>query len=335
MINSNKQIVSEIRFDWNRDEILKILNLPLIELMWRSQIIHRKFNAYQVQLASLYSVKTGGCEEDCSYCSQSIYSASAIKSHPQYEVESVLERARLAKEEGADRFCMGWAWREIRDGKQFNSMLEMVAGVRNLGMEACVTAGMLTEEQAKKLAAAGLTAYNHNLDTSPEYYENIITTRTYQDRLETIRRVRNAGIDVCCGGIIGLGETIVDRASLLEILSNMNPHPESVPINSLVVIKGTGLEDKKEVDSIEMIRMIATARILMPKSKIRLSAGREKLSKEAQILCFQCGANSIFYGDELLTTSNPSFQSDRKLLKEVGVLFNKDFDSYVKTSSSL
>ena len=230
---------------------------------------------------------------------------------------------------------MGWAWREIREGKSFNSMLEMVKGVRQLGMEACVTAGMLTDDQAMKLANAGLTAYNHNLDTSPEYYENIITTRTYQDRLDTIKRVRNAGINVCCGGIIGLGENQKDRASLLEVLSNMNPHPESVPINSLVAIEGTVLENNKEIDSIEMIRMIAAARILMPKSKIRLSAGRESLTKEAQILCFQCGANSIFYGDELLTTSNPSFQDDRKLLKDAGVLFNKDFESCKKTVSSL
>ena len=327
--------MKEIKFDWDKGEILEILNMPLIDLMWESQIIHRQFNEYRVQLASLYSVKTGGCEEDCSYCSQSIYSASQIKSHPQFDVESVLKRAKIAKKEGADRFCMGWAWREIRDGKSFNSMLAMVKGVRGMGMEACVTAGMLTEKQALKLADAGLTAYNHNLDTSPEYYKNIITTRTYQDRLDTIKRVRDAGINVCCGGIIGLGENIDDRASLLEVLSNMNPHPESVPINSLVSIEGTGLEDRKEVDSIEMIRMIATARILMPKSKIRLSAGREKLSKEAQILCFQCGANSIFYGDELLTTSNPSFESDRKLLKEVGVSYNQDFESCEKIYSSL
>ena len=335
MIKSHNQIFSDIRFDWSREEILRILNMPLIDLMWESQVIHRKFNKYEIQLASLYSVKTGGCEEDCSYCSQSIYSASQIKSHPQFEVNAVLARARIAKKEGAERFCMGWAWREIREGKSFDSMLKMVKGVRDLGMEACVTAGMLTKEQAFRLAEAGLTAYNHNLDTSPEYYKNIITTRTYQDRLDTIKRVRDAGINVCCGGIIGLGETNADRASLLEVLSNMNPHPESVPINSLVAIEGTGLENKQEVDSIDMIRMIATSRILMPKSKIRLSAGREKLSKEAQILCFQCGANSIFYGDELLTTSNPSFKSDRKLLKDVGVLFNKDFESCEKTFSSL
>ena len=331
MLNLANQRSVEIRFDWEKKEILEILNMPLIDLMWEAQIIHRKFNKYKIQLASLFSVKTGGCEEDCSYCSQSIYSSSQIKSHPQFEVDEVLKKAKAAKEEGAERFCMGWAWREIRDGRPFNSMLEMVKGVREMGMEACVTAGMLTDEQAQKLAEAGLTAYNHNLDTSPEYYKNIISTRTYQDRLETIKRVRNAGINVCCGGIIGLGETQIDRASLLEVLSNMSPHPESVPINSLVAIEGTGLEENKEVDSIEMIRMIATARILMPKSKIRLSAGREKLTKEAQIICFQCGANSIFYGDELLTTSNPSFQSDRELLNNIGVAFNQDFEGCKKT----
>tara|TARA_B100001079_G_scaffold226789_1_gene204403 strand:- start:41 stop:1066 length:1026 start_codon:yes stop_codon:yes gene_type:complete len=315
----------DFRFNWSREEILEILNMPLIDLMWKAQIIHRKYNDYKVQLSSLFSVKTGGCTENCSYCSQSIYSSSQLKSNPLQEVASVLKRAQLAKDEGAERFCMGWAWREIRDGSAFNSMLEMVRGVRKLGMEACVTAGMLNDNQAAKLAEAGLTAYNHNLDTSPEFYQNIITTRTYQDRLDTLKRVRNAGINICCGGIIGLGESKKDRASLLQVLSNMNPHPESVPINSLVAIEGTGLEDSKAIDSIEMIRMIATARILMPKSKVRLSAGRENLTKEAQILCFQCGANSIFYGDELLTTSNPACETDRKLLSEVGVSFNKNF----------
>ena len=216
MTEPDKSLYGQIRFDWNREEILEILNMPLIDLMWESQIVHRKMNKYKVQLASLFSVKTGGCEENCSYCSQSIYSASEIKSHPQFQVEEVLARAQIAKNEGADRFCMGWAWREIRDGKSFNAMLEMVSGVRDLGMEACVTAGMLTEDQASRLADAGLTAYNHNLDTSPEHYKNIITTRTYQDRLDTIKRVRNAGINVCCGGIIGLGETNRDRASLTE-----------------------------------------------------------------------------------------------------------------------
>ncbi len=325
MINLNQESSLEVKYDWNREEILEILNLPLIDLMWNAQIVHRKFNNYRVQLSTLLSVKTGGCTENCSYCSQSIYSSSQLKSNPIQEVESVLKKAEIAKNQGAERFCMGWAWREIRDGSAFNSMIEMVKGVRNLGMEACVTAGMLNDDQALKLAEAGLTAYNHNLDTSPEYYQNIITTRTYQDRLDTLKRVRNAGINICCGGIIGLGESNKDRASLLQVLSNMNPHPESVPINALVAIEGTKLENSKEVDSIEMIRMVATSRILMPRSKVRLSAGRENLSKEAQIICFQCGANSIFYGDELLTTSNPACETDRKLLEEVGVSFNKNF----------
>ena len=325
MIKLNQDSSLDVKYDWNRKEILEILNLPLIDLMWHAQIVHRKFNNYRVQLSTLLSVKTGGCTENCSYCSQSIYSTSQLKSNPIQEVESVLKKAEIAKNQGAERFCMGWAWREIRDGSAFNSMIEMVKGVRNLGMEACVTAGMLNDAQANKLAEAGLTAYNHNLDTSPEYYQNIITTRTYQDRLDTLKRVRNAGINICCGGIIGLGESNKDRASLLEVLSNMKPHPESVPINALVAIEGTKLENSKEVDSIDMIRMISTARILMPRSKVRLSAGRENLSKEAQILCFQCGANSIFYGDELLTTSNPACETDRKLLEEVGVSFNKSF----------
>ena len=325
MIKLNQDSSLEVKYDWSREEILEILNLPLIDLMWHAQIVHRKFNNYRVQLSTLLSVKTGGCTENCSYCSQSIYSSSQLKSNPIQEVESVLKKAEIAKNQGAERFCMGWAWREIRDGSAFNSMIEMVKGVRNLGMEACVTAGMLNDAQALKLAEAGLTAYNHNLDTSPEYYQNIITTRTYQDRLDTLKRVRSVGINICCGGIIGLGESNKDRASLLQVLSNMNPHPESVPINALVAIEGTKLENSKEVDSIEMIRMVATARILMPRSKVRLSAGRENLSKEAQILCFQCGANSIFYGDELLTTSNPACETDRKLLEEVGVSFNKNF----------
>ena len=325
MFSLDKDSSLNIKYDWSREEILEVLNQPLIDLMWKAQIVHRKFNNYRVQLSTLLSVKTGGCTENCSYCSQSIYSSSQIKSNPIKEVESVLKKAEIAKKQGAERFCMGWAWREIRDGSAFNSMLQMVKGVRELGMEACVTAGMLNEQQALKLAKAGLTAYNHNLDTSPEYYQNIITTRTYQDRLDTLKRVRDAGINICCGGIIGLGESDKDRASLLQVLSNMNPHPESVPINALVAIEGTQLENSKEVDSLEMIRMVATARILMPRSKVRLSAGRENLSKEAQILCFQCGANSIFYGDELLTTSNPACETDRKLLEEVGLSFNRNF----------
>ncbi len=311
------------RHDWSVQEVITFLEKPLIELLWQAQLIHRAANpGYRVQLASLLSVKTGGCEEDCSYCSQSIHNSSDISGQPNLEVESVLKKAKLAKDSGADRFCMGWAWREIRDGEAFDSMLEMVRGVRALGMEACVTAGMLTDIQASRLAQAGLTAYNHNLDTSPEHYGEIITTRTYQERLETLQRVRSAGITLCCGGIIGMGESTFDRASLLRVLANLNPHPESVPINSLVSVEGTPLENSSSVDPLDMVRMVATARILMPKSRIRLSAGREQLGREAQILCLQAGADSIFYGDSLLTTGNPDIETDRQLLNDAGVRVN-------------
>ncbi len=309
-----------LRYDWTLSEISEFLEMPLMDLLWQAQVVHRSVNPrYKVQLASLLSVKTGGCEEDCSYCSQSIYNTSDVSGQPDLNVQAVLERAKAAKSSGADRFCMGWAWRQIRDGQPFEAMLAMVRGVREMGLEACVTAGMLTEEQALRLAEAGLTAYNHNLDTSPEHYDKIITTRTYQERLETLQRVRSAGITICCGGIIGMGESQHDRASLLQVLANMNPHPESVPINSLVAVEGTPLENREPVKSLEMLRMVATARILMPKSRVRLSAGREQLSKEAQILCLQAGADSIFYGDNLLTTSNPEIASDRELLEDAGV----------------
>ena len=235
------------------------------------------------------------------------------------QVEPVLQRARKAKDAGADRFCMGWAWREIRDGAPFEAMLEMVRGVRDMGMEACVTAGMLTDQQAERLAEAGLTAYNHNLDTSPEYYDKIISTRTYQERLETLQRVRNAGVTICSGGIIGMGETLRDRASMLQVLANMEPHPESVPVNGLVAVEGTPLEEQVPFESLELVRMVATARILMPRARVRLSAGRESMNREAQILCLQAGADSIFYGDVLLTTGNPNIEEDLKLLNDAGV----------------
>ena len=238
------------------------------------------------------------------------------------QVEPVLERARAAKEAGADRFCMGWAWREIRDGAPFEAMLEMVRGVRGMGMEACVTAGMLTDHQAERLAEAGLTAYNHNLDTSPEHYDRIISTRTYQERLETLQRVRKAGVTLCCGGIIGMGETLRDRASMLQVLATMDPHPESVPVNGLVAVEGTPLEEQTPFEPLELVRMVATARILMPYSRVRLSAGRESMNREAQILCLQAGADSLFYGDVLLTTGNPDVEADRQLLADAGVQAN-------------
>ena len=288
----------QVRSDWTTAEIQALLELPLMDLLWRAQAVHRQANpGYRVQLASLLSVKTGGCEEDCAYCPQSMHNSSDVAGRPELEVEPVLARARAAKEAGAHRFCMGWAWRDIRDGAPFEAMLSMVRGVRELGMEACVTAGMLTDSQAERLAEAGLTSYNHNLDTSPEHYDRIITTRTFQERLETLQRVRRAGISMCCGGIIGMGESLTDRASLLQVLAAMNPHPESVPINALV----------------------AVARILMPHSRVRLSAGRETMSQEAQVLALLAGADSIFYGDTLLTTGNPDVAADQELLAAAGV----------------
>ena len=308
------------RHDWCRSEILALLELPLVDLLWRAQQVHREANpGYHVQLASLLSVKTGGCEEDCAYCPQSLHNSSDLSGRPELEVEPVLDRARTAKQAGADRFCMGWAWRDIRDGAPFEAMLAMVRGVRGLGLEACVTAGMLSDSQAARLAEAGLSAYNHNLDTSPEHYGRIITTRTYQERLETLQRVRTAGISICCGGIIGMGETQTDRAGLLEVLANLDPHPESVPINALVAVEGTPLEELPPVDPLELVRMVAAARILMPSARVRLSAGREQLGREAQILCLLAGADSIFYGDTLLTTSNPAVEADRQLLAAAGV----------------
>ncbi|NBW63218.1 MAG: biotin synthase BioB [Synechococcaceae bacterium WB4_1_0192] len=309
-----------VRHDWSIAEIQALLELPLVDLLWRAQAVHRQANpGYRVQLASLLSVKTGGCEEDCAYCPQSMHNSSDVAGRPELEVEPVLARARAARDAGAHRFCMGWAWRDIRDGAPFEAMLAMVRGVRELGMEACVTAGMLTDSQAERLAAVGLTAYNHNLDTSPEHYDRIISTRTYQERLETLQRVRKAGITMCCGGIIGMGESLTDRASLLQVLATMQPHPESVPINALVAVEGTPLQEQPPVDPLELVRMVATARILMPYSRVRLSAGREGLNREAQILCLLAGADSIFYGDTLLTTGNPDVAADQALLAAAGV----------------
>jgi biotin synthase len=308
------------RHDWSKQEILELLQRPLLDLLWQAQGVHRTANPNQgVLLASLLSVKTGGCEEDCAYCPQSMHHSADVAGRPELDVEAVLARARAAKAAGAQRFCMGWAWREIREGAPFEAMLAMVRGVRELEMEACVTAGMVSDQQAARLAEAGLTAYNHNLDTSPEHYGEIISTRTYQDRLETLRRVRAAGIQLCCGGILGMGESLDDRAGLLEVLATLDPHPESVPINALVAVEGTPLEEQPPIDPLELVRMVATARILMPHSRVRLSAGRELLSREAQILCLLAGADSFFYGDTLLTTSNPAVEADRALLAVAGL----------------
>ena len=317
---SRSLAMSNIRHDWTTEEILELLGLPLLDLVYRAQGVHRQYNPNpEVQLATLLSVKTGGCMEDCGYCAQSIHHDTPVKAEPVMDVAAVLAKAEQAKAAGSSRFCMGWAWREIRDGKPFDDMVEMVRGVRGLGMEACVTAGMLNESQAKRLAEAGLTAYNHNLDTGPEFYDEIISTRTYGDRLETLDHVRKSGVTLCTGGIIGLGETVRDRARMLEILSTMEPHPESVPINALVAVEGTRLENNKKVDPLELVRMCAVARILMPKAKVRLSAGRESLNKEAQVLCFMAGANSIFYGEKLLTVGNKENEEDLALLEELGL----------------
>ncbi|NJN88226.1 MAG: biotin synthase BioB [Leptolyngbyaceae cyanobacterium SL_7_1] len=308
------------RHDWTTPEILALLQQPLLDLVFQAQTIHRQHHPdNNIQLATLISVKTGGCAENCAYCPQSAHYPTAVEKTAIADVDAVVTQAQRAKELGATRFCMGWAWREIREGASFEAMLEMVRGVRQLGLEACVTAGMLNQSQAQRLAEAGLTAYNHNLDTSPEYYDQIITTRTYQDRLNTLEQVRNAGVTVCCGGIIGMGETERDRARLLEVLATFDPHPESVPINALVAVTGTPLENQFPVDAFELVRLCATARILMPKARIRLSAGRTHLSREAQALCFMAGVNSIFYGEKLLTTANQSIDDDRQLLADLGL----------------
>jgi len=310
------------RHDWQTIEIVCLLKAPLLDLLDEARAVHQQHHADgQVQLASLLSIKTGACPEDCKYCPQSAHytKKTGLEREALLDVDDVLSKARLAKEAGATRFCMGAAWRSVKDGPAFDSVLEMVRGVRDLDMEACVTLGMLTEVQAKRLAEAGLTAYNHNLDTSPEFYREIITTRTYEDRLETLAHVRGAGLQVCCGGIIGMGETIEDRARLLQELATLDPHPESVPINALVPVPGTPLEEQPPVEPLDLVRMVATARILMPNSFVRLSAGRSALTREAQILCFLAGANSIFYGDKLLTTANNDVDDDLALIEEAGL----------------
>lgn len=310
----------QLRTDWTRDEIREIHDLPLFDLLYRAQTVHREaFGDYKMQLCSLLSVKTGGCSEDCGYCPQSAHYKTGVKAEKLMSTDEVLAEARHALDHGATRFCMGAAWREARDGGQFDEVLRMVRGVRELGMEACVTLGMLTEDQARRLADAGLTAYNHNLDTSPEYYDRIISTRDFDARLKTLENVRSAGIQVCSGGIIGMGESIDDRVEMLRVLASMAPHPESVPVNALVPVEGTPLADRPPVDTVDMVRMVATTRVVMPRSMVRLSAGRLSMSDEAQLLCFMAGANSIFFGDKLLTTGNPGWERDRALLEKLGL----------------
>src|SRR6185312_4068686 len=305
---------------WTLDEVQRIYQQPLLELIEQAHEVHRQHQqAAEVQLCHLLSVKTGGCPEDCAYCPQSARYDTGVEAGKLMEKDEVLAAATRAHAAGSSRFCMGAAWRQVKEGPDFDRMLEMVRGVADLGLEVCCTLGMVNESQAQRLAAAGLTAYNHNLDTSREFYGQIITTRTFDDRLRTIENVRAAGISVCCGGILGLGEDENDRARLLLTLANLNPPPESVPINALVAVEGTPLAGQTPVEGFELVRAIATARILMPDSKVRLSAGRLSLSDEAQALCFYAGANSIFVGEKLLTTPNPAFDHDHGLLRELGL----------------
>ena len=318
--------MQEIRNNWRLDEIKNIYNSPLLELVFNAATLHRKYNdTAEVQVCTLLSIKTGGCSEDCSYCPQAARYSTGVDVQALMKKEDVLIYAQKAKEAGSTRFCMGAAWREVRDNRDFDRVLDMVKGVNQIGMEVCCTLGMLTEIQAEKLAEAGLYAYNHNLDTSKEHYGEIITTRTYDDRLQTLDNIRKAGVTVCCGGIIGLGETHEDRIKMLHTLCNMPIHPESVPINALVAIKGTPLENNEKVVVWDMIRMIATARIIMPKTMVRLSAGRTDMSIAEQAMCFMAGANSIFAGDKLLTTPNPSFDEDNAMFQLLGLQPRKAF----------
>ncbi len=308
-----------IRNDWTLDEVRALLALPFADLMYRAQQVHRQyFNPNEVQVSTLLSIKTGACPEDCAYCPQSIRYETGLEREELMAIDAVLESAREAKAKGATRFCMGAAYRSPKD-KQLQVIAEMVRGVRDLGMETCATLGMLTAAQAQTLKDAGLDYYNHNLDSSESFYEKIITTRTYQDRLDTLQAVRDAGINVCCGGILGMGESELDRAQLLYTLARLPKHPESVPINQLVHVAGTPLKDAAPLDPFEFIRTIAVARILMPKSHVRLSAGRSEMSDEMQALCFLAGANSIFYGDKLLTTENPEVDRDHALFAKLGI----------------
>lgn len=309
-----------------KEELLALYNKPLLELVFEAATIHRQFhNPREVQMSSLLSIKTGGCPEDCGYCPQAARYHTDIEAHKLMTVESVVEQAKNAKANGSSRLCMGAAWREVRDNKDFDNVIEMVQSVNNLGMEVCCTLGMLNEEQAVRLKNAGLFAYNHNLDTSPEFYGDVISTREYEDRLNTIDNARKAGITVCSGGIIGMGEAVEDRVGLLMSYMNMETPPESIPINALVAIEGTPLEDLKPIEQWELIRMVATTRIVFPEAVVRLSAGRTKMNMEAQALCFMAGAGSIFAGDKLLTTPNPEFNEDKEMFEILGLIPKEPF----------
>ena len=319
VVSQSSQTNSEIRHNWNVSEVQALFDLPFNDLMFKAQTVHRQnFNANEVQVSTLLSIKTGACPEDCKYCSQSARNKTDLETEKLLEVENVLATAKAAKEQGSTRFCMGAAWRNPK-ARDMPYVVEMVKGVKALGLETCMTLGMLSADQADELQDAGLDYYNHNLDTSPEHYNQIITTRTYQDRLDTIDNVRSAGMKVCSGGIVGLGEESKDRASLLAQLANLSPQPESVPINMLVKVEGTPLSDVDDLESFDFIRCIAVARIMMPKSHVRLSAGRSAMNEQMQAMCFLAGANSVFYGCKLLTTENPETNKDIALFKKLGI----------------
>lgn len=306
--------------NYTHDDVAALYNRPLLDLIYEAATVHRaNHDANEMQMCTLLSIKTGGCTEDCGYCSQSVHNEAELDKELLMKTDDVLEQARKAKEAGSTRFCMGAAWPKVLDGRAFDRVCDMVKGVSDMGLEACCTLGMLTEEQAFRLKEAGLSAYNHNLDTSREFYDKVITTRNYDDRLDTLKNVAKAGISACCGGILGLGESRDDRISLLHTLANLNPQPESVPINMLVPVKGTPMENNEPLDIFEWIRAIAVARILMPKAMVRLSAGRLTISKEAQAMAFMAGANAIFTGEKLLTTPNPKADADYGLLDDLGI----------------
>ncbi|WP_286291620.1 biotin synthase BioB [Methylomarinovum tepidoasis] len=312
----------DLRHDWSREEILALFDEPFNDLLFQAQTVHRRhFDPNEVQVSTLLSIKTGGCPEDCAYCPQSGRYETGLERESLLPLDAVVEAARAAKAKGATRFCMGAAWRAPKD-RDIEQVAEMVAQVKSLGLETCMTLGMLTADQARRLRQAGLDYYNHNLDTSPEYYPQIISTRTYEDRLRTLEHVREAGMAVCCGGIVGMGEDREDRAGLLQQLANLPKHPESVPINLLVQVEGTPLHGREALDPIEFVRTVAVARILMPASRVRLSAGRGDMSDEMQALCFLAGANSVFYGEKLLTTDNPEADADRRLFERLGLKFS-------------
>lgn len=328
--------MSEIRHNWTLEQLTGLYDLPLLDLIYKAATVHRQnFDPQEVQVSSLLSIKTGGCSEDCGYCPQASRYHTNVKVHKLLSVAEVEEAAQNAKAGGASRMCLGAAWREVRDNSDFDRVLEMVKTINKHEMEVCCTLGMITEEQAQKLSDAGVYAYNHNLDSSEEFYGEVITTRNYQDRLDTLKNVRKAGMTICSGGIIGMGESIGDRLGMLKTLSGLAPHPESVPINALVAVKGTPLENQPQVPTWDIVRMIAVTRIVMPNTVVRLSAGRNEMSNESQALCFLAGANSIFAGDKLLTTPNPAFNQDMELFSILGLRSREPFKYAKKESTGL